>query len=45
MYEEIVGIKRDTPSIIVKELTNCKSIDHILEEAQVKLWHKYKLMG
>ena len=37
-----LNLKRDTPTIYVKELLNLKTMKQKLEESQVKLWHKYK---
>ena len=41
-YRMVLKAKPDTPSMEIKEILNYKSITHKLEEAQVKLWHKYK---
>ena len=41
-YRMVLKAKPDSPSMEIKEILNYKSITHKLEEAQVKLWHKYK---
>ena len=41
-YRMVLKAKSDTPSIELKEILNYKSITNKLQEAQIKLWHKYK---
>ena len=38
----VLKAKPDTSTIKIKEILNYKSISDKLNEAQVKLWHKYK---
>ena len=41
-YRMVLKAKPDSPSIKIKEILNYKSMANKLEEAQIKLWHKYK---
>ena len=34
--------KRNTPTIMLNEIGNIKTITHKLQEQQIKYWHKYK---
>ena len=34
--------KRDSPSVMMNEITNTKTIEQKLKEQQVKMWNKYK---
>ena len=41
-YRMVLKAKPDTPTIEIREILNFKSMTNKLQEAQVKLWHKYK---